>query len=144
MPTNLTLRPGTPADLDPCATICFEAFGALNARHGFPSDFSTRDHVAGLMGMLLSAPPVYSVIAEQEGRVVGSNFLWDGGMVAGVGPISVDPSAQGGVGRRLMQAVLDRAAERRVPSVRLVQAAFNTTSMSLYTKLGFDVREPLV
>ena len=27
--------------------------------------------------------------------------------------------------------------------MRLVQAAFNTRSMSLYTKLGFDVREPL-
>ncbi len=43
-----------------------------------------------------------------------------------------------------MEAVLERARERRVPSVRLVQAAFNTRSMSLYTKLGFDVREPLV
>jgi len=28
--------------------------------------------------------------------------------------------------------------------VRLVQAAFHNRSLSLYTKLGFDVQEPLV
>ena len=43
-----------------------------------------------------------------------------------------------------MENVLERARDRKFASVRLVQAAFNTTSMSLYTKLGFDVREPLV
>jgi hypothetical protein len=43
-----------------------------------------------------------------------------------------------------MEAVLQRVAERRCPGVRLVQAAYNTGSLSLYTKLGFEVREPLV
>jgi hypothetical protein len=43
-----------------------------------------------------------------------------------------------------MQPVLDRARERGFAGVRLVQAAFNAQSMSLYTKLGFEVREPLV
>ena len=42
-----------------------------------------------------------------------------------------------------MQAVIDRARERSAPGVRLVQDAFNRTSMSLYTSLGFDVKEPL-
>jgi predicted N-acetyltransferase YhbS len=144
MPSPVTLRPAGPQDIEHCATICFDAFGAVNARHGFPSDFQQREPVNGLMGMLLSAPHIYGVVAEQDGRVVGSNFLWEGGAVAGVGPITVHVKAQGGVGRRLMEAVLARAAEQRIPSVRLVQAAFNTTSMSLYTKLGFDVREPLV
>jgi hypothetical protein len=33
--------------------------------------------------------------------VVGSNFLWEGDAIAGVGPITVDPAAQNGsVGRR--------------------------------------------
>jgi hypothetical protein len=43
-----------------------------------------------------------------------------------------------------MEDVLAVARARNAAGVRLVQAAFNTTSMSLYTKLGFDVREPLV
>ena len=45
--------------------------------------------------------------------------------------------------RKLMDAVLDRARERNFAGVRLVQAAFHNRSLSLYTKLGFDVREPL-
>jgi hypothetical protein len=42
-----------------------------------------------------------------------------------------------------MQAALDRAASQRAVGVRLVQAAFHNRSLSLYTTLGFDVREPL-
>ena len=42
-----------------------------------------------------------------------------------------------------MRAVMNRAAERGAAGVRLVQAAFNNRSLSLYTSLGFDIREPL-
>jgi hypothetical protein len=74
---------------------------------------------------------------------VGSNFLKEGDPVAALGPISVDPALQeGGVGRRLMEAVLERG--ERAHAVRLVQDAFNPTSMALYASLGFEVREPLV
>ena len=38
---------------------------------------------------------------------------------------------------------MDRAKERHAAGVRLVQAAFHNRSLSLYTSLGFDVREPL-
>ena len=123
----------------------FDAFGGINARHGFPSDFPDASAVPGIMAMILGHPHVFSSIAETGGQVVGSNFLWELGAVAGIGPITIDAAAQAnGVGRMLMQDVLDRARERGFASVRLVQAAFNTASMSLYTKLGFDVREPLV
>ena len=144
---GITLRPVTAADVDAAASICFNAFGSLNARHNFPNDFPSVDAVRRLMQYILSLPEaVYGVAATDEtGRVVGSNFLWEVGPVAGVGPITVDPAVQArAVGRRLMEAVLERARRRNIPSVRLVQAAFNTTSMTLYTKLGFDVREPLV
>ncbi len=88
---------------------------------------------------------MHSVVAEIDGRVVGSNFLWEESAIAGVGPITVDPELQNaGVGHRLMEAVLERAADRRVAGVRLVQAAYHARSMSLYAKLGFVVREPLV
>jgi len=42
-----------------------------------------------------------------------------------------------------MQAALDRAAAQHAAGIRLVQAAFHGRSLSLYTTLGFDVREPL-
>jgi hypothetical protein len=87
---------------------------------------------------------VYSVVAEIDGRVVGSNFLWETASIAGVGPITVDPSVQNGaIGRRMMEDVLRRTEEQGHAGVRLVQAAYHNRSLSLYTKLGFDTREPL-
>jgi hypothetical protein len=64
--------------------------------------------------------------------------------VAGLGPITVDPSIQDrGVGRKLMEAVLVRARERNFPGVRLLQSAFHNRSLALYSRLGFDAREPV-
>ncbi|MGB8879880.1 MAG: GNAT family N-acetyltransferase [Solirubrobacteraceae bacterium] len=74
---------------------------------------------------------------------MGSNFLDERSTIVGVGPITVDPEVQdSGIGRALMDAVLERSGERRVPGVRLLQSAYNNGSMSLYAKLGFDVRAP--
>jgi hypothetical protein len=42
-----------------------------------------------------------------------------------------------------MQAVMDRANENGAAGTRLVQAAFHNRSLSLYTSVGFDIREPL-
>jgi Acetyltransferase (GNAT) domain len=98
----------------------------------------------GLVSMMLAHPQVYSVVAEVEGRVVGSNFLDERSVVSGVGPITVDPAVQDrGVGRALMLDVLRRAADRGAPGVRLLQAAYHSRSLSLYTKLGFQVRDVL-
>jgi Acetyltransferase (GNAT) domain len=99
---------------------------------------------AGLVSMLLAHPRVYSVVAEVDGRVVGSNFLDERSVISGVGPITVDPAVQDrGVGRALMLDVLQRAADRGAPGVRLLQAAYHSRSLSLYTKLGFQVRDVL-
>ena len=142
--TSATLRPGRPDDAATCARICYEAFTTIATKHAFPPDFPSPDAAQGLMTWMLSRGDVYSVVAEENGRTVGSNFLWENGPIAGVGPITVDPSAQdGSVGRRMMRAVLERARERRFAGVRLVQAAYHARSLALYTKLGFVVREPL-
>jgi hypothetical protein len=47
------------------------------------------------------------------------------------------------VGKKLMHAVMERARETCPAGMRLVQAAYHNRSLSLYTNLGFDVREPL-
>ncbi len=139
------LRGGTPDDAIPCGTILYQAFRAIAERHGFIPDFPSVEFGVAMLTEILADPAVYSVVAETEdGRVVGSNFLWEGETIAGVGPISVDPAAQNGsVGRRLMENVLQRAYEKRCAGVRILQVAYNSCSLSLYTKLGFNVREPL-
>src|SRR5260370_3792342 len=92
--------------------------------------------------MLLCDPGFYSVVAENDGKSVGSNSLDERGPIKGVGPITVDPASQNAtIGRKLMQAVLDGASERRAGGVRLLQSAFHNRSLCLYAKLGFDTRE---
>ena len=140
----LTIRPALPQDSAACGPICYAAFSAINAAHGFPCDFPSPDYATGLLSMMFSHPDFFCVVAEHQGRIVGSNCLDERSPIAGLGPITVDPSAQNlGVGRKLMQAALDRAQSRAAAGVRLVQAAFHSRSLSLYTSLGFDVREPL-
>lgn len=141
---NIILRTGRPDDAEVSGSICYEAFKTIADQHNFPPDFPTSAVAVGLLSHLLARKDIYSVVAEADGRVVGSNFLWENGVIAGVGPITIDPTVQNlAVGKRLMEAVLQRVQERRFAGVRLVQAAYHNRSLSLYTKLGFDTREPL-
>ena len=140
----LTLRRGTPADAAACGVIDYEAFKTLAEQHGFPPDFPSPGIATGVCAMLLAHPGIYGVVAELDGQIVGSNFLDERSAIAGIGPISVSPRVQNGtIGRQLMKAVLGRAAEKRFPGVRLVQSAYHNRSLCLYTKLGFQTREPL-
>jgi predicted N-acetyltransferase YhbS len=141
---GLTVRLATPEDSAVCGEICYRAFSKLNGAHNFPCDFPGPEASTGLLSRLFSTPGPYCVVAEIDGRIVGSNVLDERSIIAGIGPVSVDPDVQNvGVGRKLMQAVIDRANERHAAGIRLVQAAFHNRSLSLYASLGFDVREPL-
>lgn len=138
------IRTMTQADTDECARICYKAFNAIAARHNFPSDFPSVQHAHDLVNTLQAHPGYFSVVADSDGRVVGSNFLDERSAIFAVGPVSVATDVQDSrVGRALMQAALDRSAERQALDVRLVQVAYHNRSMSLYTKLGFQTREPL-
>jgi len=141
---NISFRPGKADDAEVVGAICYEAFKAIADQHNFPPDFPDRQTAVGLLSQLLSREDIYSVVAERGGRVVGSNFLWENNLIAGVGPITVDPAGQNStLGRQLMQDVLRRARHRHFVGIRLVQSAYHNRSLSLYTKLGFDTREPL-
>jgi predicted N-acetyltransferase YhbS len=140
----VTLRRARPEDAVECGSICYEAFRKINADHGFPPEMPSAEAGIGMFTKLFTHPLVYCVVAEQDGRLVGSNCMDERSVVFGIGPITVDPTVQNAsVGRALMEAVMDRAKEKGAPSVRLVQAAFHNRSLSLYTKLGFDAQEPL-
>ena len=141
---SLILRAASLADATPAGVICHAAFKTIAERHAFPPDFPDAESAMGLLAHLISRPDTYSVVAELDDRVVGSNFLWKDDSVGGVGPITVDPAVQNNrVGRQLMDAVLEHARLQGIAAVRLVQAAYHSRSLSLYTRLGFDVREPL-
>jgi hypothetical protein len=141
---GITIRKATPEDAPVCGRICYEAFTKINNDHGFPPDFPGPESPVGVLTMMFSNPAFHCVVAESEGRIAGSNCLDERSTIAGVGPITIDPAIQNqGIGRKLMEAVLDRARERNFHGVRLLQAAFHNRSLSLYAKLGFDAREPI-
>lgn len=141
---DLNLRHGGPSDAEICGTICYEAFKTVAEHHHFPPDFPTPAVAIEFFAYLFSRSDIHSVVAEVDGQVVGSNFLWENADIAGVGPITVNPSVQNGsVGRRLMEHVIGRGQEARFAGIRLVQAAYHNRSLSLYTKLGFNACEPL-
>jgi ribosomal protein S18 acetylase RimI-like enzyme len=138
----LRLRPARPDDAGSVARILYAAFAGIHDRHRFPRDFPTLEAAAGLAGAFIAHPSIWGVVAERDGRIVGSNFADERGSVRGVGPITVDPDVQeSGVGRRLMEAVMDRSAGAE--GIRLLQDAFNTRSMALYAALGFEITDPV-
>jgi GNAT superfamily N-acetyltransferase len=139
---EVRVRVAVDADWQEAGRICFEAFATLADHHGFPHDFPSVEAAAAPIRWMIAHPGFYGVVAESDGRILGSNFLDERGTISAIGPITVDPAAQDHrVGRMLMEAVLERAAERGVPGVRLLQLAYHNRSLSLYAKLGMDVRE---
>ena len=142
---SLTIRPIEPDDAESCGKIGYEAHKAISSAHGYPSEQPTEEHGIGLIRMLLSNPNSWGVLAEREGKVLGSIFLhkFPPSPVAVIGPLTVHPSAEGGVGKALMDAALGQAHKQGHDQVRLVQSPSHIRSFVLYTKCGFILREPL-
>lgn len=144
--SSAQIRRARAEDAAACGMICWNAFNAVADQHRAPREMPPDPQMAiGLLTFMFSHPRFYCVVAEQNGRILGSNCLDERGPISGVGPITVDPSVQNsGIGRRLMEAVLARSNERGFPGCRLLQAGYHMRSLSLYTKLGFAERESVV
>jgi GNAT superfamily N-acetyltransferase len=124
--------------------ICYEAFAAIANAHNFPPDVPNPEIATGRLARLIGNPGFYGVVAELDGKIVGSNFLDERGSISGVGPITVDPNVQNdGIGLQLMGAVMERSDIRALAGTRLVQAGYRCRSLALYSKLGFEIREHL-
>jgi predicted N-acetyltransferase YhbS len=140
----LSIRPPREDDSETLGRICYEAFAAIAQAHNFTPDFPSAEHCTGLMQRMIASPDSFGVVAEMDGAVVGSNFMTDRDAVFGLGPITIDPAQQNsGAGGALMRAALAHAGAKHAAGVRLVQAGYHMRSLSLYLKLGFEVREHL-
>lgn len=140
---SIQIREMKQEDVETCGRICYEAFKNISERHNFRPDFPSSDSGIQLTQALFSSQQVFSIVAESDGQVIGSNHLWEYDAIRAVGPITIDPQAQAkGTGRKLMEAVIERGQTGQ--GIRLVQDSFNAASLSLYASLGFDVKEPLV
>lgn len=142
---SLIIRPISPNDADICGKIGYEAHRAISSAHGYPSEQPSEEYGVGVIRMCLANPNSWGVLAEKQGNVLGSIFLhrFPPSPVAVIGPLTVHPSSEGGIGKALMNAALCHANEQGQTQVRLVQSPSHIRSFVLYTKSGFVLREPL-
>jgi predicted N-acetyltransferase YhbS len=142
---SLTIRPIDQKDVESCGKIGYEAHKAVSGAHGYPSEQPSEEFGIGLVKRILGNPNTWGVLAEREGKILGSIFLhkFPPSPVAVIGPLTVHPSAEGRVGKALMDAALCQARKQGQDMVRLVQSPSHIRSFALYTKSGFILREPL-
>jgi len=142
---NIIVRPIEQNDVEICGKIGYEAHKVISSVHGYPSEQPSEEFGIGLIKTLLANPNSWGVLAEREGNTLGSVFLhkFPPSPVAVIGPLTVHPFAEGGVGRILMDAALTQARKQNHNQIRLVQSPSHIRSFVLYTKCGFTLREPL-
>jgi predicted N-acetyltransferase YhbS len=142
--TNVIVRRATPEDADRCGQIFYDAFESIAARHNFPVEPGSPDFTRFKAGEMLTADGFAGFVAERAGEVLGCAFIDERAVIAGIGPVAVDPVAHDdGIGRALMEVALRRQHDRGAAGIRLVQTAYHYRSLGLYIKLGFAVREPI-
>ncbi len=140
------IRPIEQVDAEICGKIGYEAHKTISSAHGYPSEQPSEEFATGLIRRLLDNPNSWGVLAERQGKTLGSIFLhrFPPSPVAVIGQLTAHPSAEGGgVGRMLMGPVLSQARKQNHDQVRLVQSPSHILSFVLYTKSGFVLREPL-
>jgi predicted N-acetyltransferase YhbS len=142
---SLIIRPIEQNDAETCGKLGYQAHKTISSVHGYPCEQPSEEFGIDLIRMLLSNPNSWGVLAEREGKILGSIFLhkFPPSPVAVIGPLTVYPSAEGGIGRKLMDAALFQAHKQNYDQIRLVQSPSHIRSFVLYTKCGFILREPL-
>src|SRR5918995_1342805 len=143
---SLTIRSIEQNDMNDCGRIGYEAHKFISSIHGYPSEQPSEEYGIALIRSLLNNPYSWGVLAERQGKILGSIFLhrFPPSPVAVIGPLTVHPSSEGGgVGKMLMDAALTQARKQNHDQIRLVQSPSHIRSFVLYTKCGFTLREPL-
>ncbi len=125
------------------AQSCIAAFNEFNEQHLLPQ--GTPRDVASATEMyqkLLDSEKAHVFAAVQDGQVVGSAWLRLEDDVAAFEDVNTAPAKQGnGVARAIMTQGLEAAGRLGYKKIRLTQSAHNSTALSLYASLGFEVKE---
>jgi hypothetical protein len=142
---SLTIRPIEQNDVERSGRIGSQAHKTISSAHGYPCEQPSEEFGIGLIRMLLDNPNSWGILTERQGTILGSIFIhkFPPSPVAVIGPLTVHPSAEGGIDKRLMDAALVQAHKQNHDQIRLVQSPSHIRSFVLYTKCGFTLREPL-
>ncbi len=84
------------------------------------------------------ADPPGAIVAEDDGRIVGSNFVLDWGSVGIFGPLTIEPSYwDKGVAKLLLEETMKIFQKRGTTHLGLFTFAESSKHVHLYQKFGF-------
>jgi GNAT superfamily N-acetyltransferase len=146
--TAVHVRGARVADRDAIEAVTLTAYQEYAAQ--MPEHWELyRDNIVGTLARMA---PADEVVAEREGRLVGSVLLHPAGSVL-TGPrgesillalpevrlLAVAPEARGlGVGRALMDECIRRARAAGAPALTLHTTDMMRVAMALYQRMGFE------
>jgi GNAT superfamily N-acetyltransferase len=136
MPTtalNLRVRPLGEADLPEAKRIFHLAFGTFLGVPDPMQFLPDRDFIH----TRYHADPSAAFAAEDDGQLIGSNFVTTWGSVGFFGPLTVRPDYwDRGVAKRLLEPTMELLSQRGVTHAGLFTFAHSPKHVGLYQKLG--------
>lgn len=148
---DFLIRDFRKSDLDDLLRLLPECFAEEFEVTGFDPD-----HVRGmanriygrtsrlLLGLLrlCGIEPMKFLVAEADGKVVGTTIIDDRGKVGYISAVMVHPAyRRKGIATRLMASALNYLRKRRKARAVLNVMSMNTSAINMYVKLGFRAFE---
>ena len=143
MPTIIT-RAMVAEDRFEVAELIYASINVWYQQHGLPPIFVGGPRITEIFYEVYHAlAPGCAVVAEapETRRLMGSCFYHPRKHHVSLGIMNVHPNHfSKGVGRALLQSILDFADQHSYKAVRLTSSALNLDSFSLYNRAGFVPR----
>jgi predicted N-acetyltransferase YhbS len=128
------IRPMAARDVAEAARLSRLAFGTFMQA----PDLASFRRDLGTVETRFVTDPGLALVAEADGRLLGSILGMDWGSHLTLGPLSVDPALWGkGVARRLTAAFMEIPAVRAAPLVSLFTFPQSASHLRLYESFGF-------
>ena len=120
------IRNGTPVDWDFVADLARRVF----------SEYGEYDRI---LPTCLDDPQFHTLVSEWEDRPAGFCMLSIGDGIGEVVAVAVDPLWQGrGIGRQLMQAIVEDARSTGLALLVLKTATRNLPAQGMFRRIGFE------
>lgn len=145
MRNPVLLRPLDDSDRAEHADLLYTSFNSWYWKHGWGKDYFScvSQETSIFYDIYNDLTPGCSIAAfdEETGRMMGSCFFHPREHHVSLGIMSVHPNYGGrGIGKVLVNHILEYTRKNNFKSCRLVSSAINMDSFSLYNKAGFIPR----
>jgi len=145
MTNSIILRPLKNEDVSEHADLLYSSFNSWYWKHGWGKDYfgCSPQETSIFYEIYNDLTPGCNIAAfdNKTGRMMGSCFYHPREHHVSLGIMSVHPNDSGrGVGRQLVNYILDYTKDNDYKSCRLVSSAINMDSFSLYNRAGFIPR----